>query len=174
MTNLKRPVVFAYPVKDLTLARYLAAKETDLIGLDLDDPDEQKTMRLLAQMREWIEGPKLIGVSARPGPELLNRFPVDGYFMDADLPLPEGSIHLVSLSYARANDECQAHYVIVDDGKGLDPSHLHLLRTDIRAKPLSGDGITGFLIDPGREEKTGLFDFDKLDDWFEQLESLAD
>ena len=61
-----RPILFASPVKDLTIARYLAAIEVDYIGIDLDQSDLKKLQAFINQLIEWIEGPKLIGVTAYP------------------------------------------------------------------------------------------------------------
>ena len=53
--------ILAFPVQDLTVARYLAAANIDFIAIDLNRIQNMLSETFLSDIRNWIEGPQLIG-----------------------------------------------------------------------------------------------------------------
>ena len=53
--------ILAFPVQDLTVARYLAAANIDFIAIDLNRIKNMLSETFLSDIRNWIEGPQLIG-----------------------------------------------------------------------------------------------------------------
>jgi hypothetical protein len=169
MNKRIKPLVFAYPVLDLTLSRYLAAMEVEFLGIDLDSPDRQKTKLLIHQFREWVSGPKLIGVSAMPSKEMTLQFPLDGYYIDADLDLDNHVILFRSKSFVDSNPQCKTDYTIIPKHTDAGPYPNSILNTDLDSDFQLHESIIGYMITPGNEEKTGIYNFEKLDEWFERL-----
>ena len=58
-----KKLLIAFPVSDLTIARYLAAREIDFLALDLDSMNQLEANKLVNQLREWTEGPGIIVVT---------------------------------------------------------------------------------------------------------------
>ncbi|MBK9220575.1 MAG: hypothetical protein IPO16_00440 [Saprospiraceae bacterium] len=169
---MKKPILFAYPVNDLTIARYLAAKEVDFIGINLDDPDEKAIRSRITQFREWIEGPQLIGVSATPQQATLSDYKLDGFYLDEVFELPSDCIVFRSEQFLIRNPQSQFQYVIIEKSNASFESMQCILKTDINTNPVLDSTIKGFLFAPGNEEKTGLYDFEKLEEWFEKIETI--
>lgn len=169
MSIKSKPIVFANPVRDLTLARYLAAMEVDFFGIDLDDPDERKTKTLIHQIREWVEGPKLIGVSSMPSQNIKELFPMDGYYLDIDFEMPQNSIVFQSQQFYLNNPGMSPSFVIINDPQDFIANKNCILMTDFHSNPINHSNISGYMISPSKEDKIGLYDFEKLDKWFEEL-----
>ena len=47
-----KKLLIAFPVSDLTIARYLAACEIDFLALDLDSMNQLEANKLVNQLRE--------------------------------------------------------------------------------------------------------------------------
>jgi hypothetical protein len=171
MRDRKLPVIFAHPVRDLTMARYLAAMEVDYFGIDLDDEDIQKTKTRIQQIRDWVEGPKLIGVSATPSKNIDELFSLDGYYLDIEMELPNDAIIFHSQNYFLNNKDSQADYIIIDNLQDCIDNQKCILKTSIYDKLNLHTNASGFMISPGGEEKIGLYDFEKLDDWFGEIKN---
>lgn len=169
MNPTHKHIIFANPVRDLSIARYLAAMEVDYLGIDLDQADAQKTKLLIHQLQEWIYGPKLIGVSATPPGDLCTQFPMDGYFIDADIPLADDVIVFRTKSFVAQHSECRADFIILQDLNYIGLFDNAILSTTINEDIQKHDALHGYMISPGSEEKTGLYDFEKLEEWFEKL-----
>ncbi|MBK7225603.1 MAG: hypothetical protein WBB17_01175 [Saprospiraceae bacterium] len=60
---MQKKVILAFPVQDLTIARYLASAEVDFIGINLDHIEASQRQNLLQDIKSWIFGPQLIGYS---------------------------------------------------------------------------------------------------------------
>ena len=60
---MQKKVILAFPVQDLTIARYLASAEVDFIGINLDHIEASQRQNLLQNIKSWIFGPQLIGYS---------------------------------------------------------------------------------------------------------------
>ena len=60
---MQKKVILAFPVQDLTIARYLASAEVDFIGINLDHFEASQRQNLLQDIKSWIFGPQLIGYS---------------------------------------------------------------------------------------------------------------
>ena len=61
--NSLQKLIIAYDVSNLSLARYYAAQGVDFIIIDLDQRIFEINIELIAQFKEWIEGPTIIGMS---------------------------------------------------------------------------------------------------------------
>ncbi len=60
---MQKKVILAFPIQDLTIARYLASAEVDFIGINLDHIEASQRQNLLQDIKSWIFGPQLIGYS---------------------------------------------------------------------------------------------------------------
>ncbi len=170
MSLSKKSLVFANPVNDLTIARYLAAMEVNFLGIDLDQADYKKTQLLIHQIREWVSGPKLIGVSAMPSKDIVSSYPLDGYYIDADFNFEDHLILFRSKSFMDSNPQCKTDYTICSNATQAVLNQNSILNTSLNTDLFYNESIAGFMISPGKEEKTGIYDFEKLDEWFEKLE----
>lgn len=169
MRELIKPIVFANPVNDLTMARYLAAMDVDFFGIDLDEPDERKIKMLIHQIREWVEGPKLIGVSSRPSKKMIEEYSLDGYYMDFEIELRSDLILFQSNHYHSEHPNSNPTYIIIENAIDCHNIQKCILKTSIYEKPVMYSDLSGFMISPGKEEKIGLYDFEKLDEWFGEV-----
>lgn len=165
----KKPHLFAYPVKDLTIARYLAAVAVDFIGIDLDEADLKKLNTLIKQLKEWIEGPKLIGVSAFPIQAAQLDYGLHGFYSDSDLSEFAVEYRIHSLEYYNRQKPEAIDFIIINQAAQADIQIPCLLQSSIKQIPESNPSIAGYLFAPGIEEKTGLFDFEEMDLWIERV-----
>lgn len=162
---MTKAVLFAYPVNDLTIARYLAAKEIDFIGIDLDPSDEKTVINRVNEFREWIEGPKLIGVSVNPKSSIINALDLDGYFINGLIEFPNNRLRFYSIpSLIQGGD----YYIINNPEEAVEPLN-YLLKTTVNSSISPAKNIKGYLFNPGSEEKIGIYDFDLLDEWLELI-----
>jgi len=168
-----RPILFASPVKDLTIARYLAAIEVDYIGIDLDQSDLKKLQAFINQLIEWIEGPKLIGVTAYPLQMQHLELGLHGFYADSDLSILNDQIRMHSLNYYNKYKPNKIDYILLNQNETSISQIPCLLQSSIKQYPKPNEFISGYLFSPGNEDKTGLFDFDELDAWIEQVKGLA-
>lgn len=171
MNRMNKPILFANPVRDLTIARYLAAMEVDYIGIDLDFADIHKTKALILQIKEWISGPKLIGVSAAPPQDVFELYPLDGYFINDALLFPDESVLIQSRHYFLNHPSSNPDYIVIDHVGDRIENRKCILKTDTNEIAESSITISGFMFSPGREDKIGLYDFEKLDEWFELIQA---
>lgn len=161
--------MFAAPVKDLTLARYLSAMEVDFIGIDIDEMDPQNIQHFINQIKDWIEGPKLIGVCKSEF--LLKEYQTvfDGFYLQSVSIQPQVSLLFLNTDAIRNNPLLISNYFIAEDIADCSTLDNCILKTGIDDNPIANDKLTGYLFDPGQETQTGIFDFDKLDSWLEKL-----
>ncbi|MBK6858735.1 MAG: hypothetical protein IPG95_00335 [Saprospiraceae bacterium] len=167
-----RPLLFASPVKDLTIARYLAAVEVDFIGIDLDEADPKKLNTLIKQLNEWIEGPKLIGVSAFPLQLQHLDFGLHGFYADSDLSGFNMECRMHSLEYYKNQKPEHFDFILINQIEQAIQNIPYLLKSSIKKIPESNPSVDGYYFAPGIEEKTGLFDFEEMDTWIEHVKAL--
>lgn len=167
--NYKTPLLFASPVKDLTIARYLAAVQVDFIGVDLDEADPTKLNTLLKQLQEWIEGPKLIGVSAFPIQAFQLDYGLHGFYADVDLSGFRMECRIHSLEYYTNQKPQNIDFILINQAEQAILQIPCMLRSSIKQIPETNPSIAGYLFAPGIEDKTGLFDFEEMDTWIETL-----
>ncbi len=168
--NSKRPIIFASPVNDLTIARYLSAMHTDYLGINLDHPDEQALKKLILQFKEWVEGPQLIGISALPIPSFQLEYDLDGYYSDSDLSFITDKLKFHSASYLKNHPKSVCDFMIAPGIEQCSETIPSLLKVNLNELQDLVFPAVGFLIQPGTELKPGLYDFDELDRWFEKWE----
>lgn len=171
MVKTKAYKVFAYPVEDLSIARYLAARETDYIGIPIVSDHLQKTQNLIFQFKEWLEGPKLIGIIDTaykdPGLDAL-----DGYCHTEQQVFYLGPADKSVFNSEKHSFSAGKFYNIFD--KQNHPIELSraFLEMDLSEAPINKFNCFGYVIHPGFESQTGICDFDLLDQWFDQLEAI--
>ena len=69
---MNKPSIFAKSITNLTDARYFAAMGVDFLGFDISGNDKDTVdIGFLTQVREWVEGPSIIGCVQ--GDESLNK-----------------------------------------------------------------------------------------------------
>lgn len=171
-TNIQ---VLAYPVTDLTIARYLAAKSVNFIGIPVDPNHPDESFRLIQTFKEWLEGPQLIAV-CYAAEEVCNALwpAVDGFMLPYEhqtcfngicfQPTRDHALHAV------VDKPVWRCSLAGEPGEG--PSTF--IEMDLEEDPSQFPTCTGFVIHPGRESKTGIFDFDLLERWFERLEAMQE
>lgn len=140
---MKKFTLIAFPVQDITVARYLAARGIDVLGVDLDRHSTAEIETLVAQLRSWTSGPDIIGFSRDP--EKLEFFKsmgqwFDGFYLNDPEELGES---------------------------GIDKLDLNLLAAQLHHG-------ASYIFDPGQEQETGVFDFEKLDEVLDEIERMQD
>ncbi|MCC6754359.1 MAG: hypothetical protein IT266_10305 [Saprospiraceae bacterium] len=150
--------VAAGPVRDLEMARYLSARGTDLLCIPLNESEGQDASPLLSALQAWLEGPLIIGICSDPALAEPHTKLLDGLLIGTEL--------ILSVSGQR--------FEIVDPGSFVVPVPRSLLRVHLNRTPLTAlsPPLTGYFIDPGNRDPDGHYDFDLLDRWFDELESL--
>ncbi|MBK9270432.1 MAG: hypothetical protein IPM48_02455 [Saprospiraceae bacterium] len=163
---MNQSLLFAFPVFDITIARYLAARGVHYIGIDLDQLDALQTDRLIAQLREWTSGPLLVGISwdyekveifrSHQTLDEVIYWDKNSSIQISDFKKPNGEVQTVKIGSVAASDSYQA-----------EKTFLHI--QDLKDSKIPNDCL-GLLFNPGRETQTGIFDFDELDAFFDRLE----
>lgn len=163
-----KKIIIAYPVQDLTVARYLAARNLDYIGIDLDSRDVVQNEYFINQLRNWIEGPKLIGFTEHLGTLHNQSYSIldDIFIKPSFLISGPNQIDLVDheenpFIFRKTKEQFdqlsdvqkKVAIVLVKDAY-----HLHEI-----------NGNLGWMVDPGHEEITGICDFDALDALLDDL-----
>lgn len=172
MNLSRRYKVFAYPVRDLTIGRYLAAREVDFIGIELDAEQSGKTQQLIGQFREWLEGPKLIGICKHPEDRTVFEN-LDGYCHAWESIFYEGSSTIDDTGNSESpNKDSVLYHINNVVALPLSDEQNVFLESDLHEHPPVHDAICGFVIHPGSESQTGIFDFELLDGWLDRLEEL--
>lgn len=167
-------IVFANPVRDLTMARYLAAMGVDFMGIDLDSMDLQRTKAFIHQIKEWVYGPRLIGVSAAAVSNLHELYALDGYFVDSEMQFPDEILIFHSHHFFIQHPGTKPSYIIIQQPMdNLNETPPCILQTVVHSGPEKNKHVVGYMIYPGAESKIGINDFDELDSWFERKESLG-
>jgi hypothetical protein len=162
--------VYASGINDLTVARYVAAMNVDLVGFDTNVANKSS----IIEMINWIEGPQII-VEVE-----------DHDFIDeAVVSVP---CHFV---YDKVN-EIFFHGSLVDDTSSLpvvirleNAQQLDVLRLDMEENIyfsldkltddflIKVDGLnSGIVLYTGSEESIGIKSFDDLEEIFEKIESF--
>ena len=164
---INQVLLFAFPVFDITIARYLAARGLDYLAVDLDQLDQLQADRLIAQLREWTSGPLLVGISNDyEKVEIFRSYQSldEVLFWDKnstisipDLITPQGSKLSARISSQLPADLDQAAKTILNI-------------QDLQNFKLT-QSCLGYVFNPGRETQTGIFDFDELDVFLDQFEN---
>lgn len=163
---IRQAMLFAFPVFDITIARYLAARGVDYIAIDLDQLDQLQADRLIAQLREWTSGPLVVGISSDyEKVEIFRSYQSldEVLFWDKNstatipnLKTPTGAILSIRISTELSLDLEQAAKTL-------------LIIQDLQNFKLP-QSCLGYVFNPGRETETGIFDFDELEAFLEILE----
>ncbi len=157
-TFMSRIPILAYPIKDLTIARYLAAKEIEYFGIDFYFKLETEMEELVKSWKEWVEGPIFIGFGADK--TLLEKFRKDqliaGYVIDNHFFSDQAELNKIF--------EERVFYFENDiDGDKLIGSITRKNDVNFSTKEKL------WIINPGLEKKTGIYNFDELDELLETM-----
>lgn len=162
--------VFAYPVSDLTIARYLAAKGVDYIGILVPESGAEEALRLIHLFREWLEGPEIIAVCNGQHELCITLHDqVSGYYFLNGLTKPYSGFCF--LPYSSQNEEPGPER-ICKPSEVSDLPATRWIELEVEDDPVQFKDFKGFVLHPGKESKTGWFDFEALDLWFERLEGI--
>lgn len=168
MTIQKKYLSFAFPVTDITIARYLAAKELDYIGIPLEE--YSKTSAFINQLKEWVEGPLLIGLYPDEEQYITFKEILDGfYFLDENHLEAKHSFFDNSLSHKLVSD---SQYFLGRDNEILKSPEDSFKFCELDQNPTDFKDYRGVAFHPGHEFQTGLFDFDALDCFFDKLDFM--
>ncbi|MBK9109360.1 MAG: hypothetical protein IPM92_13575 [Saprospiraceae bacterium] len=171
MIKTKTYQVFAFPVEDLSIARYLAAREADYIGIPIDAENLQKSQTLIFQLREWLAGPKLIGI-LNTAFNVSGLEALDGYYHTEQLVFYLGQAELNPLNSGETPFLENKYFHILDkQGHSMEVQNA-FLEMDLSDAPTRNNKYIGFVIHPGFERQTGICDFDLLDQWFDKLDAI--
>ncbi|MFN8280271.1 MAG: hypothetical protein U0V49_08320 [Saprospiraceae bacterium] len=156
-----KKIIIADHIEDLTLARYFASKDIQLIILNLDTRNLAGNKEFMAQLMLWIEGPKLAGTGSDP--EMLDSLERDlagiaRIIAKKDLYDLNGKIipGVIAqwLEFDNLYPDPISAQIKYSDGH-------HLSQEDRLASIL--------VIRVHGEEKTGVYDFSVMEDFFDQL-----
>ncbi|MEP7195239.1 MAG: hypothetical protein ABI851_01895 [Saprospiraceae bacterium] len=157
-------IVLAYGVSDLTSARYLAAMEVDYLLLNLDDSSYEENLEFIKQLNDWIEGPILIGVAENSDKiEVYNSLNIlfdtipFGDLNSRKFKLNHPKFGDLQFSLNKNNKEKFFDEMI---GLSVQPLDENQELTEIKA----------YLISIDKEEKKGIYNFEKLDLMFEAMD----
>ncbi|HMW39719.1 MAG: hypothetical protein K1X68_13445 [Saprospiraceae bacterium] len=164
MTKGKK-IIIAHHIEDLTLARYFASKDIDLIILNLDTRNLAGNKEFIAQLMLWIEGPKLAGTGSDP--EMLDS-------LERDLA---GIARIIARKdlYAlngKIKPEVIAQWLEFDNSYP-DPIPAQISYSDGHHLSPEDRLASIIVIRANGEEKTGIYDFSVMEDFFDQLTSEA-
>ena len=159
-------MILAYPVRDLTTARYLSAEAVNFIAFDLGlNPDFSVSPELFLQTREWIEGPQvIIACSQIPSDELLSR--CDGLILPSKVPYSSNEKLRIDLLNMFDPPSPDADYYLLTETFEKDT----LSRPCFRNPDLFPHSACWWL-NPGYEESVGMADFDQIETWLEKRRS---
>lgn len=157
-----KKIIMAYPVQDLTVARYLAAREIDYIGIDLDSRDVVQNEYFINQLRNWVEGPKLIGFT-----EHLDTMHNLTYSILDDVFIKPSFLRSGLNQFDLLDDE-EIPFIFTNNKEQFDQlsaeqKQVTIVLVSDGYHPREIIGNQGWLVDPGHEEITGICDFDALD-----------
>lgn len=171
MLENKSYLVFALRVVDLSVARYLAAKGTDYIGIPVDPENFKRTQHTILQFKEWLEGPKLIGICERTNTQMELEY-LDGYYHPDCGLFYHGKLDQGLLKSGKPELSHDHIFQIFENPPASSTPFPAFLTLDLRDDPRNHRAFRGFAIQPGFETQTGIFDFEALDTWFDQLENM--
>ena len=195
-------ILKASAIRNLTDARYFAAREVDYLGFCIDEgaPGYLDPMYMRAIM-EWVEGPRIVGELPLSSPEVAAQA-AQFYQLHAiqtpwpaDRILGEGFEKITSLSADMGESEARAIldsgaalFVLYDAPKSAIDRRADFWRDVFGARRilvhyqdapallecwLSDYAISGLSISGGDEEQIGIKSFEELDELFDALESIA-
>lgn len=143
-----RYYLMAYPVSDLTVARYLSAMGVDFLGVDADSFSAEKLEALLNTLSAWLAGPEIVlfGSSEHPPAYLADRFK---YFEKPAGEIPDLTVHQSSLQIAKLSQNIFKEVM-------LDPLKLP-------------ESCMGYFFHPGTENAPGIYDSELTDRFFEAI-----
>lgn len=168
MAIQKKYKSFAFPVTDITIARYLAAKGMDYIGIPLEET--LKTSAFIHQLKEWVEGPLLIGLYPNQEQYLAYKDILDGfYFLDEyRSETPHSFFDSAIVQNTLGSDQ---FYLERENDRLKSPCHSFKLCA-LDQNPGDFKDFKGLAFNPGHEFRTGLFDFEALDCFLDKLDHL--
>ncbi|MBK7233323.1 MAG: hypothetical protein IPH93_13935 [Saprospiraceae bacterium] len=164
---INQALLFAFPVFDITIARYLAARGVDYLGIDLDQLDQLQADRLIAQLREWTSGPLLVGISSD-----YEKVEIFRSYQSLDEVLFWDKNSTISIPDLKTP---QAVKISARISPSLPTDLDQAAKTILNIQNLQNFKLTqsclGYLFNPGRETQTGIFDFDELEAFLDGLEN---
>lgn len=195
-------ILKASAIRNLTDARYFAARDVDYLGFCIDEgaPAYLDPVYMRA-IREWVEGPRIVGEFPLANPEVVAE--AAAFFgLDAiQTPWPANRIpgenfeKIATLSAGMSESEARAIldsgatlYVLYDAPKSVIDLRAAFWREAFRTRrilvhyedaPTLLDewrrdyAISGLSVSGDEEEQVGVKSFEELDELFETLESLA-
>ncbi|MBK7302237.1 MAG: hypothetical protein IPI90_03090 [Saprospiraceae bacterium] len=165
-----KKLLIAFPVSDLTIARYLAAREIDFLALDLDSMNQLEANKLVNQLREWTEGPGIIGVTVDEEKKAVYEFLqiFDGLLLNCEpFNLNAGSIPKIE-----DGSKMSVHFLTNDSLLNrIEEKELpQTLVTVSNGQDSFPEKALGWIFNPGKEEHTGIYDFDQLEEFLDKLQ----
>jgi hypothetical protein len=163
-----KPLILAGPVLDITIGRYLAAREVDFILYPMDQQES-----LVPMLQEWIEGPKFIAdIGGNTDP--IWKPEADGYFGQVLLDYGGEILIFADLRKGKADDKLMnaAHYFIVSSPRQIQSLNLNPKQCliDYQNNQDLYKESRGYFIQTGLESAKGIADFEMLDIFFDRLE----
>ena len=176
---MRKNKIWAASVNNLSVARYFAAMEVDIMSFSLSDTNNISKIHAL---REWIEGPQ-IGVElvdihySQETENLINEIQPDLILTSPFLEITDSPYKLYRKS-VYPDYEDLPYQVIIFENLIADFSEFTSLSSEeiYIDGPVSQENLQyikenlphiGLLIRGGDEEKVGIKSFDELDEFFE-------
>lgn len=153
--------IIADHIEDLTLARYFASKDIQLIILNLDVRSLTANKEFIAQLLLWVEGPALAGTGSDPA------------MLDALGRDLAGTARIIDRNELYAlNGKIRPE--VLAQWLGTDPNYPKQITGQISYSDghhLSDEDrlASVLIIRVNGEEKTGIYDFSVMEDFFDQL-----
>ncbi len=172
MESRHRPLILAMPVNDLTVARYLAAREVDFIGVDMRSASSkpEHASAFIAQLREWIEGPRFIGMFSGEADSKSHYAEWDGFYVSESIQADPSKIVFYD-SEASNQYSNSGFYKLCYSTEDVKEKARSFMASSTSDDPSLYRDFAGILINPGQESQTGMCDFDALDLWFDRYEA---
>lgn len=156
-----KKLLFAYHISDITLARYCSAMNVDFLIINLDSRDHDKNIELINQIQEWVEGPEIILCSD-----------------DENKLQVFHSLHGLKTLFTDQILHCEFELEINNKlSKFINFTSIskesHTLKTQIISESMEPQEISTvdtYIIKIGKEDKVGIYNFDRLDAILEKIE----
>ncbi|HRI00351.1 MAG TPA: hypothetical protein PK006_04790 [Saprospiraceae bacterium] len=143
--------IIAYPIQDLTIARYLASQEVYAFCVNLDQRDQDQNLQFISQIRLWTTGPKILVYSAQL--EKCQSFISD--------QLAYGYIFPAEPSFQSINIDGETEFLSSNNSILVKDWNNILISSELQYIIIQ---ITG-------EQTVGIYDFDELDQLFENIQT---
>lgn len=158
-----KKIVFAYGVSDVTVARYCSAMGVDIILIDLDQRNLEENNELIKNIKEWTEGPEIILISD-------NSEKLDFLSMENGLQLIHkkdlfvNQFELTHKEYEKLIFQCFQENQLYRTNL----IKIFIITDSIKINEIPDQDA--YMILMGKENKIGLFDFERMDLIFERIQ----